>query len=95
MDAKDKQARVPRSRGRSVVVLYNTVRPQSGLGNLTPADYAKLSASDMQRKAALRSIGDFAPLHRESEAGGLCVALVLVDEKSKPDTNFSPKYRPH
>ena len=95
MDAKDKQARVPRSRGRSVVVLYNTVRPQSGLGNLTPADYAKLSASYMQRKAALRSIGDFAPLHRESEAGGLCVALVLVDEKSKPDTNFSPKYRPH
>ena len=41
---------------------YNTVRPHSGLGNLAPADYAKLSASDMQREGALRSTGDFARL---------------------------------
>ena len=33
---------------------YNTVRPHSGLGNLPPADYAKLSASGMQRDGALR-----------------------------------------
>ena len=41
---------------------YNTVRPHSGLGNLPPAGYAKLSASDVQREGALRSIKGFAPL---------------------------------
>jgi putative transposase len=41
---------------------YNTVRPHSGLGNLPPTDYAKLSAPKMQREGALRSIGGFAPL---------------------------------
>jgi putative transposase len=40
---------------------YNTVRPHSGLGNLPPADYAKLSASAMQRDGTLRSRGGFAP----------------------------------
>ena len=34
---------------------YNTVRPHSALGNLPPADYAKLSAPGMQRDGALRS----------------------------------------
>jgi putative transposase len=38
---------------------YNTVRPHSGLGNLTPAAYA--SAPNTQRNGALRSIGGFAP----------------------------------
>jgi putative transposase len=38
---------------------YNTVRPHSALGNLTPAAYA--NAPNMQRNGALRSIGDFAP----------------------------------
>jgi putative transposase len=28
---------------------YNTVRPHSAIGNLPPATYAKLNASDMQR----------------------------------------------
>jgi putative transposase len=40
---------------------YNTVRPHSGLGNLPPADYAKLSASAMQRDGTLRSVGGSAP----------------------------------
>lgn len=40
---------------------YNTVRPHSGLGNLTPADYAKLSALGMQRDGTLRHTRGFAP----------------------------------
>jgi putative transposase len=40
---------------------YNTVRPHSGVGNLPPAIYAKLSAPAMQRDGTLRSIGGFAP----------------------------------
>ena len=40
---------------------YNTVRPHSGLGNLPPATYAKLSDLTMQRDGTLRSIGGFAP----------------------------------
>ena len=40
---------------------YNTVRPHSGVGNLPPAIYAKLSASAMQRDGTLRSIGGSAP----------------------------------
>jgi putative transposase len=38
---------------------YNTVRPHSGLGNLTPAAYA--NTQNTQRNGALRSIGGFAP----------------------------------
>jgi putative transposase len=40
---------------------YNTVRPHSGLGNLPPAAYAKLSDPAMQRDGTLRSLGGFAP----------------------------------
>lgn len=40
---------------------YNTVRPHSGLGNIPPAAYAKLSVPNMQRDGALRSLGGFAP----------------------------------
>jgi putative transposase len=40
---------------------YNTVRPHSALGNLSPVAYAKLSASEMQRDGALRYVGGFAP----------------------------------
>ena len=40
---------------------YNTVRPHSGLGNLPPAVYARLSVSAKQRDGALRSLGGFAP----------------------------------
>jgi putative transposase len=39
---------------------YNTVRPHSALGNLPPADYARLSAPGTQRDGALR-FGGFAP----------------------------------
>ena len=40
---------------------YNTVRPHSGLGNLPPATYAKLSDPAMQRGGTLRSLRCFAP----------------------------------
>ena len=40
---------------------YNTTRPHSGLGNMTPATYAKLSASGMQRDGTLRSLMGSAP----------------------------------
>ncbi len=36
-DAMDKETRVPRSRGRSLVVLFNIARPHSSLGYQTPA----------------------------------------------------------
>jgi putative transposase len=40
---------------------YNTVRPHSSIGNLPPADYAKLNDPAMQRGGTLRGFGDFAP----------------------------------
>jgi putative transposase len=40
---------------------YNTVRPHSRLGNLPPADYAKLSDPAMQRDGTLRTLGRSAP----------------------------------
>jgi putative transposase len=40
---------------------YNTVRPHSGIGNLPPATYAKLNASDMQRDGALELSWGSAP----------------------------------
>ncbi|MER8842747.1 transposase, partial [Mesorhizobium sp. M0601] len=40
-DAMDKETCVPRSRGRSLVVLFNTARPHSSLGYQTPAAYAE------------------------------------------------------
>jgi putative transposase len=40
---------------------YNTVRPHSGIGNRTPADYAANSAPGPQRGGALRSTGGSAP----------------------------------
>ena len=40
---------------------YNTIRPHSGLGNIPPAAYAKLSVPEMQRDGTLRSLGGFAP----------------------------------
>jgi putative transposase len=39
----------------------NTVRPHSSIGNLSPADDAKLSAPASQRDGTLRSIAGFAP----------------------------------
>jgi putative transposase len=40
---------------------YNTVRPHSGLGNLTPAAYADHSAPGTQRDGTLRYTGGSAP----------------------------------
>jgi len=40
---------------------YNTIRPHSGLGNLAPVAYAKLSAPITQREKALRYMGGSAP----------------------------------
>jgi putative transposase len=40
---------------------YDTDRPHSALGNLTPATYAKLSAPGMQRDGTLRYLEGSAP----------------------------------
>lgn len=40
---------------------YNTVRPHSALGNMSPAHYAKLGVPAMQRDGTLRSLGGSAP----------------------------------
>jgi putative transposase len=40
---------------------YNTVRPHSSIGNLPPATYAKLTASNMQRDGTLRYVEGSAP----------------------------------
>ena len=40
---------------------YNTTRPHSGLGDLTPEIYAKLRAAGMQRDGTLRSLMGSAP----------------------------------
>jgi putative transposase len=40
---------------------YNTFRPHSGIGDLPPAIYAKLSAPSTQRDGALRYMGASAP----------------------------------
>jgi putative transposase len=40
---------------------YNTVRPHSSIGNLPPATYAKLTASDIQRDGTLRYVKGSAP----------------------------------
>jgi hypothetical protein len=53
MDATGKKARAPRSRGRSVVALYNTVRPHSRIGWQTPAAYAEQFPRQRGQGAAL------------------------------------------
>ena len=40
---------------------YNTIRPNSAIGNLLPAIYAKISAPRMQRDGTLRYIDGSAP----------------------------------
>jgi putative transposase len=40
---------------------YNTVRPHSSIGNVPPADFAKLSDPAMQRGGSLRLLGGYAP----------------------------------
>jgi putative transposase len=40
---------------------YNTIRPHSGLGNLAPAIFARISATGTQQDGALRCTGGSAP----------------------------------
>jgi putative transposase len=50
---------------------YNTVRPHSGLGNLTPTAYAQISASRMQRAGTLELHRGSAPSRCITEPHGL------------------------
>jgi len=70
---------------------YNTVRPHSALGNMSPAIYARLSVPAMQRDGTLRSLGAPRPVplhHRATRAqmrNGLCFRL---DESSGSGRKF-------
>jgi putative transposase len=59
---------------------YNTIRPHSSIGNLVPADYAKLSAPASQRDGTLRAIGGFAPrpVAAPSQAGSNGQSTLLI-----------------
>jgi putative transposase len=59
---------------------YNTIRPHSGIGNLVPAGYAKLSAPASQRDGTLRAIGGFAPrpVAAPSQAGSNGPSTLLI-----------------
>lgn len=59
---------------------YNTIRPHSSIGNLVPADYAKLSAPASQRDGTLRVIGGFAPrpVAAPSQAGSNGPSTLLI-----------------
>jgi len=46
MGAKDREPRLSRYRGLSVVVLYNVNRPHTSLDGLTPNEFANRSKSD-------------------------------------------------
>jgi putative transposase len=50
---------------------YNTLRPHGSLGNLPPATYAKLNASDIQWDGALEQLGSIAlhPIAAPSQKG--------------------------
>ena len=60
---------------------YNNVRPHSGIGNLPPSTYARLTASDMQRDGTLRCVEGSAPRpvaspsHTGSNDRGFCPLL--------------------
>ncbi|MER9134304.1 IS3 family transposase, partial [Mesorhizobium sp. M0768] len=58
-DAMDKETCVPRSRGRSLVVLYNTARPHSQIAWQTPAEFA--TTFNLRRSLALRDAKGSAP----------------------------------
>ncbi len=67
MGATDREARAPRSRGRSVVVLYNTERPHSALGGQTPAEaYGAEGPVDMMDKADALPTSPQAQQHQQN-----------------------------
>jgi len=59
---------------------YNTVRPHSGLGNLTPAAYADRSAPHKQRDGTLRYTGGSAPrpVASPSQMGSNQIGTLLI-----------------
>ena len=69
--AMDREARAPRSRGCSVIELYNTVRPHSAIGCMTPAAYAATLSRNGHRR------------HLESSAT-MPVATVALTRNSQP-----------
>src|SRR5271163_5267484 len=60
MDAKDTGPLARRSRGRSVVVLYNDERPHQALGNDTPAEHYAVSP---RRFDGVLRAPDYGPEH--------------------------------
>jgi putative transposase len=59
---------------------YNTVRPHSSLGNLTPAAYATISDPGMQRDGTLRYTGGSAPrpIASPSQRGSNEARILLI-----------------
>src|SRR5215218_7923856 len=60
---------------------YNTVRPHSGIGNLPPSTYARLTASDMQRDGTLRCFAGSAvrPVASPSHTGSNGQRVLPID----------------
>src|SRR3984893_13981668 len=84
-DATDKEARTPRSRGRSVVVLYNEERPHESLGQRPPASVyqpsprampTRLAEPDYPAEAAIRQVRSNGEIKWQGDLIHVCSALV-------------------
>src|SRR4030081_3247285 len=75
-DATDKEARTPRSRGRSVVVLYNGVRTHRSLNKDAPV------SRSVQRAGVISSRAVLGGLHHRTPR---VVALTLSDPAGRSD----------
>src|ERR1700686_3035916 len=69
-DATDKEARTPRSRGRSVVVLYNDIRTHRSLDKDAPV------TRQIQRKGSIKSHAILGGLHLSLSETQSCWQLI-------------------